>query len=143
MNEISEFFDTEPFELVDTTPMDEMTPIVHKDDDIIGNAKADYHKVRESQIHMILKGTEMIDKLAKVAGESESPRAYEVMATYLKTMTEMNKSLMELHKDAIDITIPKDVPSAGAGSEGSKYAFVGSTEDLQEFLKKPAIKEVN
>lgn len=136
-NEISEFFDTEPFELVDTTPMEDMSPIVHADDDIVGNAKKDYHKVRESMTHMIDKGTEMIDKLAKVAGESESPRAYEVMATYLKTLSEMNKGLMELHKDAKDITMPKDQAPTGVQKGDPKVAFIGSTEQLQEFLKQP------
>ncbi len=134
-NEISEFFDTPPHEIDETTPMSNMTPIVHKENDVIGNAKADYHTTRESMVNMITKGTEMIDGLARVAGESESPRAYEVMSTYLKTLTEMNKALMELHKDAKDIMLQPTEDSGDGVQEGGKFAFVGSTEDLQDFLK--------
>jgi vacuolar-type H+-ATPase subunit B/Vma2 len=134
MEEIEEFFDIEPSEnslTSHSTPMDKM-PAVIQHDNVQDNAKDDYHQTRESLKHMIRKGTEMIDKLAVVAGESESPRAFEVMGGYLKQIAEMNKMLMEMNKDAKEILEKEKTDDDKAGDT---YVFYGTTEDLQKAIK--------
>lgn len=107
-------------------------PIIHSDD-IQQNTLTDYHATRESMKTMITRGTEMIDDLIKVAKESESPRAYEVLSGYMKTITDMNKSLMEIHKDTKEITQQK---APEQQQETNNYVYVGSTESLQQQLDK-------
>jgi hypothetical protein len=131
-DEIVEFFDMEPHESTDLTPMDSMSPVVHHKE-VKDNVLDDYHQSRESLKHMIEKGTELIDKLARVAEESESPRAFEVMGGYLKQMSEMNKMLMETNKDAKELLETKEQDDDN--EPGKTYVFYGSTEDLQKALK--------
>ena len=128
--EISEFFDIEH---ESDEPNDEqpLEPIVHSDS-VLKNIKDDYHVARESMRSMIEKGTGLIDKLAKVAEESESPRAFEVMAGYLKTMTEMNKMLIEMHKDVKEATEER---AKEKEEEEGGFTYIGSTEELQRYLE--------
>ena len=72
--------------------------------------------------------------MVKVANESEHPRAFEVLAGYLKTMAEMNRSLLELNKDVKEITTDKNAPDKVENTQNN-YMYVGSTEELQELLK--------
>ena len=108
--------------------------IMEHSDDITTNAEEDYRLARESMKEMISTGTNIIDSLAKVAEESESPRAYEVLATTLKTITEMNKSLMDLHKDTKDI-MGKSQQQADT-INNTQYVFNGTVADLQKALSK-------
>lgn len=108
----------------------ELEPIVHSND-IVKNTMDDYHSTRESMITMITHGTSMITDLMLVAKETESPRAYEVLSGYMKTITEMNKSLMELHKDTKELTQEKEQEVV---KDQETYEYVGSTEDLQKEL---------
>lgn len=135
MDEIAEFLDIDPIN--ENEPKDKL-PMVHSPI-VVDNAKADYEQVRESMKDMITEGTNAIQTLSKLAKESQSPRAYEVFANTLKTLTEMNKALMDLHKDAKEIMAEKQ-PVVGSGDnptdEEGRVVFVGSTEELQRHLKK-------
>lgn len=126
MSNITEFFNVEE----DEQEIAIVEPIVHSPD-IKSNTLNDYQATRDSMKTMITKGTEMMDSLINVAKESESPRAYEVLSGYMKTIADMNKSLMEIHKDVKDITEQKEEPTK---EETNNYVFVGSTEDLQKEL---------
>lgn len=108
-------------------------PTIHSSE-IEKNAESDYYQARESMKHMINAGTEVIETLAKVAEETESPRAFEVLATTLKTITEMNKTLMELHKDAKEIMRKDAAKNHAVTPQGDTIVFAGSTEDLQRYL---------
>lgn len=130
-NEIAEFLDIDP---IAEEPKSHV-PMVHSEQ-VRDNAKDDYEQVRQSMKDMIDDGTEAITHLSNLAKESESPRAYEVFANTLKTITEMNKALMDLHKDAKDLMAQQDGGGGGISSDGEDtIAFVGSTEELQRHLK--------
>ena len=112
----------------------ESTELMVHSDSVIDNARDDYHQARDSMKHMISVGTNIINNLAKVAEESESPRAYEVLANTLKTITDMNESLMKLHKETKDImnqTKPEQI-----NNTTNNVVFAGSTEELQKYLRK-------
>lgn len=128
MSNITEFFDIDE----DKQEIATVEPIVHSDD-IKVNTLDDYHASRESMKHMITKGTDMIDTLIQVTKESESPRAYEVLSGYMKNLTEMNRSLIELHKNVKEISEVKEEPTKG---ESDTYVYIGSTESLQQNLDK-------
>jgi hypothetical protein len=132
LDPISEFVGTETGFEHSIIPVKNNTPIIHSDQ-VAENAKSDYEQARESMKHTIDIGTNILENLAKVAEESESPRAYEVLANTLKTITDMNKSLMDLHRDAQDIMNqkPKDSPET---VNNTQFIFNGSTEELQKLL---------
>jgi len=78
------------------------------------------------------KGSSAIDNLLKVAEESEHPRAYEVAANLIKSLSELNKDLMEIQKRKKDLS-PQINNSKNINVD--KAVFVGSTLELVKLLK--------
>jgi arsenate reductase-like glutaredoxin family protein len=60
----------------------------HEDDDI----KADYNLSRRTFRDLINKGNAAMETLTDLAKESESPRAYEVLATMMRTIATPRKT---------------------------------------------------
>ena len=60
--------------------------------------RKDYGEVRENLKDVIENSKLAIDGILKVASESDSPRAYEVVSQLLKTSTEATKELLDVHK---------------------------------------------
>jgi hypothetical protein len=128
---ISDFLDTPPATLHERTFVDK--PVEKGLDQ---NAQDDYEEVRGNLKQIIQDGGDAVDGLSKIAKESESPRAYEVLGGYLKTLADVNKQLMDLHKQKREIT-PKSGGDGDTGESGvtNNNVFVGSTEELQKYLE--------
>ena len=93
--------------------------------------RKDYGEVRENLKDVIDNSKIAIDGILKVASESDSPRAYEVVSQLLKTATEANKELLDVHKQMKDLEkdeIKKQVTN--------NAFFVGSTKELQDMIAK-------
>jgi hypothetical protein len=82
---------------------------------------------------LIQKGNSAIDGLLSVAKATDHPRAYEVAANMLKSLTDMNKDLMEIQKRKKDLQ-PKETSTTN-GINVDKAVFVGSTKELVKLLK--------
>lgn len=95
------------------------------------NDDAEY--ARANIKRLITKGNKAIDKLLLVAGESEAPRAYEVIATMLKNIADLNKDLLELHKRKKDLE-PKDYGRSNINVDKA-IVFTGSTTELLKIIK--------
>ena len=95
---------------------------------------SDYAEVRKNLKNIIDNGMSAIDGILSVASEGESPRAYEVVSQLIKSVTEANKDLINLHQQMKDLD--RDNPDAQrAGIITNNSIFVGSTKDLQELVK--------
>jgi hypothetical protein len=73
-----------------------------------------------------------MNNLLMVAKQSDHPRAYEVAANMLKSLTDMNKDLMEIQKRKRDLE-PKETNNASINVD--KAVFIGSTKELIKALK--------
>lgn len=93
----------------------------------------DYTTVRENLKDIVKRGNEAIDGIMLVASETQSPRAYEVVATLIKSVADANKDLINLHKQMKDIK--KTEVDASSTTITNNSLFVGSTSDLQKLLK--------
>jgi hypothetical protein len=80
---------------------------------------------------LISTGFDAIDGMMKVAEASDSPRAYEVVSILLKTMTEMNSGLVELHEKA---NKAEPIANKQIKNTTNNSIFVGSTKDLQNLI---------
>ena len=67
------------------------------------DAEQDYNKIRKNLYGLLGDGKEAIDGILKVATEGDSPRAYEVVAQLLNTVSTINKDLMDLHKQVKEV----------------------------------------
>jgi hypothetical protein len=93
-------------------------------------AGEDYAFARQNLRSLIQTGSEGLEGILKVAMESDSPRAYEVLATTIKTLAEINVNLMDVS------TKFADTNKVTVKNNTNNSIFVGTTKDLQALLKK-------
>ena len=93
-------------------------------------ADRDYKYARDNFYNVIEKGTQALEELLDVASQSQHPRAYEVLATTMKTLIDANKDLVELSRKKNDEPAPKT--EAG---KVTNNLFVGSTAELQQIMR--------
>ena len=96
------------------------------------NANSDYDLVRQNMKDIIDQGKIAIEGILDVAGEGDSPRAYEVVSQLLKSTSEANKDLLDLHKKKKELE--KEEGSSRKNQTTNNNLFVGSTKDLQRML---------
>src|SRR5210317_1038156 len=73
----------------------EKPPLQISESDIIMD---DYEYARQNLKSIIESAQTSIEDLSSIASTSESPRAYEVLSTLMKTIVDANKDLLELQK---------------------------------------------
>ena len=95
------------------------------------NFQKDYELVQSNLKDLLGNWTIALESALKVATESDSPRAFEVVAILLKTMADLNNNVLDVHKKAKDTT-----SSNTKVSQTNNSVFVGSTKDLQNLLNK-------
>ncbi len=104
---------------------EKIVPVVSAND-----TETDFQYVRENLYNLIERGQDGLEEMLEIAKSSEHPRAMEVFGQLIGKLTETNKELLNLHKTKKDISQevsgPKNV---------SNNLFVGSTAELQKFLK--------
>ena len=96
------------------------------------NVEKDYDYTRGNLYSLIEKGQEAINGIMEVAGETASPRAYEVAGQLIKSVADTTDKLADLHKKVKDI---EDDNSKTQGNVTNNALFVGSTAELQKMLK--------
>ena len=99
-------------------------------------ADIDFEIVRNNLKDLVVKGNDSLESLILLAKASEHPRAFEVLATFIKTLSEANRDILEINKKRLEI---KKIENGGV-IEPSKTVtnnnlFVGTTADLQKFLR--------
>lgn len=105
-------------------------PSLHETDKEIDN---DTKYVRQNFYDLIEKGHSAIDELLAVADQSQHPRAYEVLATMIKTMGDMNNDLLGMHEKKQKLTGEK--PEEKKETVNNNL-FVGSTSELLKLMNK-------
>ena len=96
------------------------------------NVEKDYDYTRGNLYSLIEKGQEAINGIMEVAGETASPRAYEVAGQLIKSVADTTDKLADLHKKVKDIE--EDNPKK-QGTVTNNALFVGSTSELSKMLK--------
>jgi hypothetical protein len=114
---------------------EEQLPVVVEEK---SDAEQDFELARKNLQELAKKGNKALDELIMLAKNSEHPRAYEVVATLIKTLADTNKDLLETRKRKIDIDKARGaLPNCDTKTVNNNL-FVGSTAELQKFLKERA-----
>ena len=100
--------------------------------DITDDAEKDYKYARAQLYSLIEKGQETLNGVMELAGESASPRAYEVAGQLIKSVADTTDKLADLHKKVKDIEA--DNPKT-QNTVTNNALFVGSTSELSKMLK--------
>jgi hypothetical protein len=106
-----------------------IVPAITADDS--GDSEIDFQYVRENLYNLIERGQDGLEEMLEIAKSSEHPRAMEVFGQLIGKLTDTNKELLNLHKTKKDISQDTSGPK-----NVSNNLFVGSTAELQRFLKK-------
>jgi hypothetical protein len=102
---------------------------------VVDHLQDDYEESRETYKELIDKGNEAIDLMMELARDSQHPRAFEVLATLLKTQSDNNDKLLDLQKKLKTLKEPtKGAQATNPNSVTNNNVFVGSTSDLQRFI---------
>jgi len=95
------------------------------------NAETDYKYAREHLYDLIERGQDAIDGILDLSKETEHPRAYEVAGQLIKTVGETAEKLIDLQQKMKNLE--KDDTKV---RDQHNHLYVGSTSELQKFLKK-------
>jgi hypothetical protein len=92
----------------------------------------DYEYARTNLYNIIEKGQDALEHIVDIAKQSESARAFEVVANLIKTMAETNKDLLSLAKQKKELEKQEDTPEKNITNNN---LFVGSSAELLKMIK--------
>ena len=98
----------------------------------VDDIKKDYEYTRANLYSLIEKGQEAINGIMELAGESDSPRAYEVAGQLIKSVGDVTDKLIDLQKKLKDV---EETNNKTPTSTTNNAIFVGSTSELSKLLK--------
>ena len=108
--------------------------------DITGDIDKDYEYTRANLYSLIEKGQESLNGIMELAGESASPRAYEVAGQIIKSVADTTDKLMELQKKVKEVDEEKVKTTNNVTNNA---VFVGSTSDLSKMIKQQFLNNNN
>ena len=126
---LNDTFNTDPVESTEIVKEQKRKEQIQK---LTDDVSKDYDYTRGNLYSLIEKGQEAINGIMEVAGETASPRAYEVAGQLIKSVADTTDKLADLHKKVKDIEA--DNPKTQS-TVTNNALFVGSTAELQKMLK--------
>ena len=131
MKKLDDAFNISDTEVVETQTVG-ITPEQKPDRIVKDDVTRDYEYTRGNLYSIIEKGQEAIDGILELAQESDMPRAYEVAGQLIKSVSDDTDKLMDLQKKLKDVNEEKETKGP---TTVNNSLFVGSTAELQKFLK--------
>lgn len=95
------------------------------------NMETDYKYARENLYGLVERGQDAIEGILQLSKETEHPRAYEVAGQLIKTVGETAEKLIDLQSKLKKL----EGEEQKVGTQHN-HLYVGSTSELQKFLKK-------
>mgnify|MGYP001219027482 CR=1 FL=1 len=126
---LNDTFNTDPVEDTDIVKDEKRKNQIQK---LTDDVSKDYDYTRGNLYSLIEKGQEAINGIMEVAGETASPRAYEVAGQLIKSVADTTDKLADLHKKVKEIE--EDNPKQ-QNTVTNNALFVGSTSELSKMLK--------
>ena len=126
---LNDTFNTDPVESTEIVKEQKRKEQIQK---LTDDVSKDYDYTRGNLYSLIEKGQEAINGIMEVAGETASPRAYEVAGQLIKSVADSTDKLMDLQKKMKDIDEER---TKTQNNVTNNALFVGSTSELSKLLK--------
>ena len=126
---LNDTFNTDPVDDTSIVKEEKRKSQIQK---LTDDVSKDYDYTRGNLYSLIEKGQEAINGIMEVAGETASPRAYEVAGQLIKSVADTTDKLADLHKKVKEIE--EDNPKTQS-TVTNNALFVGSTSELSKMLK--------
>jgi hypothetical protein len=119
-------------------PVAPKAPVTVSDIDskIIKDTEDDYAFARGKLKGLIDKSENALETLIILAQDAEHPRTYEVLSGMLKNTADITEQLLKLQKQRKELVKEDSGSPAAGGTTNTNNIFVGSTSELQKFLRK-------
>ncbi len=135
-DDLNDTFNTE----IEVQQVNDTSSIKKHEKEVVNDAEKDYKYARAQLYSLIEKGQETLNGVMELAGESASPRAYEVAGQVLKSTADITDKLADLQKKMKDLD--EDKPNT-PNTVTNNAVFVGSTTELQKMLKQGILNNNN
>ena len=132
---LSEVFDINPIEYVPVTPSNTDIVVVSESTDAEEMINDDYTYVRNNIRNLLGVGNNALYDALEVARESENPRAYEVVGTLLKQISDINQQLMDIHAQKQKLSGTQSSNTDSKTITNNNAIFVGTTDELSKMIK--------
>lgn len=92
----------------------------------------DHNYARENVYQTIEAGNHALESMLEIAKQSQHPRAFEVVATLMKTLVDANKELVDMSHKKSEINKPNEKE---VNNTTNQIIFNGSTKELLDYIK--------
>lgn len=114
---------------------EEVVPVVYSNDVDDDETIKDIEQARGNIKSIIEQGDDALKEMISLAKQSESPRAFEVTATLMKTLLDANKDFVEMSTKKKYAKEEKMGPKEAAQTNVTNNNLILSTADLLKMLK--------
>lgn len=126
MDNISEVFDVAPLP-------GEKLPALSND---VSTVTDDSNFARNNLRQLIETSRSALEHALSVAVQSDSPRAYEVLANLINTAADLNTKLMDVHQKEQKIVGTKEGETSPTSVTNNSIVFTGTTAELSTLIMK-------
>lgn len=121
----------ETFDLLPAVPKETLPTIAKEETQEEIDDRNDRRLARETFKNMIEKSENMLSALIEIAEGTEHPRAFEVAANLVKTITDVAAKLDDVASRGLVKGTKEELP----GSETHNHLYVGSSEELMKMIR--------
>ncbi len=128
---LSNIFGAERMEVTVVDDQGVIPPAADTQDELVD---ADANHVRSNMYSLLQQGQDALHYALELAKQSDSPRAFEVVGTLMKNLSDMNLQLLDTHekKQKLNQTKKDEGPQKVVNNS---IVFQGSTKDLHQMLQ--------
>lgn len=143
---LSETFGVE--EVMDVSPKNDIASIKEITIPEDHSLEADAEAVRDTLYDLLKVGAEAFEDLKRIAVAEESPRSFEVLNSMLGNLSDIAVKLIDVQGKVNKIKQDNNKSSDGDLNTGNvtinnNAAFIGTTTDLQDMLKKLTMENLD
>lgn len=125
-------FNTEPMSV---TVIDERGVVPVEAESETENIDADHVHVRANMYSLLQQGNDALQYALELAKSSDSPRAFEVVGTLMKNLSDMNLQLLDTHEKKQKLKGKKEEASPQKIVNNS-VVFTGTTDEINKMIEK-------
>lgn len=129
---LSSVFKTEQMDLsVIDVKGDVVVPDTHEDNEV----DVDHKHIRSNMYNLLQQGNDALQYALELAKTSESPRAFEVVGTLMKNLSDMNLQLLDTHDKKQKLKTKKEEASTPQKIVNNSVVFNGTTAEINKMLE--------
>lgn len=106
------------------------TEIVAVDNEDDRQVAEDFNDTRDTLRELEYTGKTVLDHFVQIAKDSESPRAMEVLGNFMKTLSDISMSKLDIHEKKKALKTNKNEPAPGSMNIQNANIIVGTTNDI-------------